>query len=525
MQGGVGSKCAAREAGDSPASSFACSRGIIIRAAFLGILGLTVSLPTIGDWCLLSPDGIQFLTVARTLYETGWFPSQPFGVSPGFPLLVAPLLASGDFPFIALRLLSGGCWAGTAVLTYLLHRRGLGERLAWAAGLVVAVSPVLLQQTTQLLSEGVFTLLVAAALVIAGGRRNRAPAQWPRVVAAGLLTASAILVRVMGLALVPFIAIDLLWYRPESGRRHLVRVAIFLLCALGPVFAWQVRQARLPALQGYADQWRGARTSEGTRATGLALHLERLRKYGPERLESLKEVLVPRDLGWRAYQPPWSAPTDWVFGGGLAAIGLVRYLRRREAADGYVLLSLLILALWPWSEGVRFVVPLIPVVAAYPLWLGLEWSGRKRAPRAPKPKWRRAVLAGGVAVLLTLQIGGLRVALSRLPQQRQKAEQRFAVMKTLADWHTANTPPGSSWLGVTPDGNESKVLLLGAAYLARREVRTIDLQDGQPPSVDATGAGCVFVFESIWNGGLAIEEGWGEADRVGSFVVLRREGK
>jgi len=55
---------------------------------------------------------------------------------PGFPLLLAPLLASGDLPIAGVRVLLACGFISTCVLTFLLYRRLIGE--GWA--IVAAVT-------------------------------------------------------------------------------------------------------------------------------------------------------------------------------------------------------------------------------------------------------------------------------------------------------------------------------------------------------------------------------------------------
>ncbi|MFQ5411083.1 MAG: hypothetical protein ACE5EC_02260 [Phycisphaerae bacterium] len=88
-----------RSDGD-PRSSSSRARLLRIAApASLALLTFLVCLPALGPWCTLTPDGIDYLTNARSLRETLRFPAGALARPPGFPVLLAPLMILGDTPF------------------------------------------------------------------------------------------------------------------------------------------------------------------------------------------------------------------------------------------------------------------------------------------------------------------------------------------------------------------------------------------------------------------------------------------
>ena len=485
------------------------SAGLVLVTAVLSCLGM-------GNWCSFSPDIFRYLTIARALAETGHFPPQQMMAPPGFPIIIAPLLLFGDAPFLALRVLLSLCWAVTGVMTYLLHRRELGERLGWIAGLLVAGSPVLLVLTTTPVSESVFVAISTTVLVVMDSWRHRPVRQWWFVAFGGLLTAAACSVRSVGVVLLPIMGLTLLHDRRQSWRRRVVWAVIYASCTLGPWTAWQVRQSIYPAGPSYTTTWTTAIGAERTDATGLLLQFERLSKYGPKRLEAIKEVVLPKQLAWRAYNPPLDTATTWLVGGLFVVTATGRFVRFRSPVDAYVLLTLAMLSLWPWDEGGRFVAPLIPVLVGYPIWVGrVCWR------RAAVRWWERCVLAAMLLWLLAIQTGGMGVVQSKLPDRREKAVRRFAAMSTLASWHATNTPAGARWVGVTPNRHNGKLLLLGAAYLSRRPVTTIDLHEGTAVELPSAGTRRVFVHESlIESGSITNLHDYTQVDAVGEFVVF-----
>ncbi len=461
---------------------------------------------------LFSPDVAQYLTIARTLAETGHYPPERMMGPPGFPTVIAPFMLLGATPFAALRLFLAACWATSAVLTYLLHRHELGEALGWIAGLFVATSPVLLTLTTIPLNESVFMVIATAALLVMGAWRRRPAAGNWEVAVGGLLAGAAFMVRSTAILLLPVMAITLLWRRDRPIRRRLLWAAIFAACSLGPAGLWRIRQSAYPPGANYMQSWATARPAENTSVTSLALQCERLARFGPLRLEAIKETVLPKELCWRAYHAPLASPTTWLIGGFFVAVALWRAVRHRCPLAAYAILTLLLLAFWPWDEGVRFVAPLIPIFAAYPLWVGLRcWRGQiarhgQSAQHGQNVRHgqsarhgRRFVVATVLGLLAAVHISGLAVVVSRMPAQRDKAIMRLAAMRELADWHNTNTTAEGRedpWLGITPHHHNGKTQLLGAAYLARRPVRVMEADAEECIALSDHPETCVFVHQA-----------------------------
>ena len=420
----------------------------------------------LGSWCVLTPDSITYLTTARTLIETGHYPTVHLMRPPGFPTLIAPLLAVGDTPFLPLRIGLSLCWAVTSLLTYLLFRRGLGDRLAWIAGLLVALNTVLLMQSTVVLSEMLFLPLSLGVLLVTAGWGRGSAGGWMAIFLAGLLAAAAIMVRSVGVVLLVAPVILLVIDGSRRPLRRLARAALFVASASIPLLVWQVRQSAFPTGDSYGRTWTTAREAEHTDASGLALQFERLGRFGPMRLEEIKEAILPSRLAWRAFQPPFDGVTTLLVGGFFLAISLVRIIRELSPTDVYFLLFLLLLSLWPWDEGVRLVVPLIPLLIGNALWAARRWWRRVGVRR-----WERRMLGVAFALFIMVQAGEMRLAQSRIPGRRAKAMRRIGEMRELAARIREKLPAGAGLMCVTPNENNSKTILAGASYLARTPIR------------------------------------------------------
>lgn len=483
-------------------------------AAGLVIVAALLSYPALGDWFRLSPDSFQYLTNARTLAETGHFPPERLMAPPGFPTVLGPFLMLGDTPFLPMRVLFSGCLALAGVLTYLLHRRGLGHRLAWVAGLLVVGHPVLLNLSTRLLSESVYLAVLTASLVLLDTWWRRPVGRWPVVVLGGLLTAAVILLRSVGFVLWPVMAATLVRHRGVPPGKRAMWLGLFVVCSLGPAAAWHVRQSAYPPGLHYMQTWTAARPWEGTDATGLALQIERFVELGPVRLAGLKEIILSRELAWRSFRSPLDMPTTWLIGGFFIVVTAVRCIRHRCPVAVFAMLTLLLLSLWPWREGVRLVAPLIPIFVGYPLWVGRVWWQRARSGTLQK-----TALILALVLLLVAQAGAVGIIHTRRLAARAKAVQRLAAMADLAAWHEAHTSKGTRWLGVTPDRHNGKVLLLGAAYLSRRPLDTVDVLEGQSFALRSTAAPCVLLHEILFDGQVD-HRGYTAFDRIGEFVAL-----
>ncbi len=459
--------------------------------AALFIAPFLMVLPSWGSWCLFSPDSFRYLGTARHLLETGSFPPERLMAPPGFPLLLVPFLLGGDLPMPALRVMLAACWAISATMAYMLYREELGDRLAWAAGLLLATSPVFLQLSLMPLSEMPYVaLLTPALLLISSWWKGRARIWWAAA-AGGLLISAAVMVRSMGWVLVLAGAYALAVRHSDGRSRRALSLGVFLLCSLGPAGLWSWRQSEYSRGATYAQSWTQPRSVESTSATGVSLQVKRFARYGPMRLQDLKEVVLPKQLAWRAFNPPFDAATNWLIGGLFVVATVVRLAVRRSPVEIYVLGSLLLVSLWPFDEGVRLLAPVIPVLVAYPLWAGLICWRRARRKGAV-----RVGLAALLACWFAIQCGGMMLAQFRLPDQRVRAGKRLDSMKTIATWHRSHVAPASPWLGVTEDGDNSKLILLGAAYLARSTLVTVDVRDGEI-EIDLPSIGVAFVQQSL----------------------------
>lgn len=193
----------------------------------------------IGDWFF-------FHRGANLIADGSWF-VDPLGFTGGINAASAghpPLweLLLGGFSTLGLRgpleHRAVGCVLGAVliVLVALLARRIAGERAGLVAAVLAAAYPVLIAADTSLLSETLYGVLVAAALLLALRLRDRGDV--PTALALGAVLGLAALTRSEGLVLVVVLALPVALLRPE--RRWVRAAACLAACAL-VIAPWTIR--------------------------------------------------------------------------------------------------------------------------------------------------------------------------------------------------------------------------------------------------------------------------------------------
>lgn len=216
---------------------FACA--LIVRA------GVLVRLSGRPD-ALLRTDSKTYLLPARNLLARGVFSSEqapPYAPepkrTPGYPLFLAACMAVSPSPAFSAAV-QAAFDAATAALAGLAAALISGNPAAAFAGLLYALDPASAAQAPLILSEPIFTFLLALAVVLLLGEKET-----PRTAAAaacGLCLGLATLVRPISLYLwLPWSA-ALAWSWPGRWRKR--ALAFAAAAALLPA-AWCARNAAL----------------------------------------------------------------------------------------------------------------------------------------------------------------------------------------------------------------------------------------------------------------------------------------
>lgn len=184
------------------------------------------------------PDGYRAL--ADNLLSSGVFGHGQVPTAyrpPLYPLLLAGCLKLTTHSIFAVAALHGVLGVATAVLTVVLGRQCRLGGFASLAGLLVACDPILLHQSTLVMTETLAAFLAAAALVLVTAAAERRSS---RVAAlAGVVVGLAVLCRPTFLLWLATLAAGLAW---SGGWRMCVRQAGAMLVAAALVLLpWAVR--------------------------------------------------------------------------------------------------------------------------------------------------------------------------------------------------------------------------------------------------------------------------------------------
>jgi len=188
------------------------------------------------------PDGYRFL--ARSLVEHGRYAYGDVPTAyrpPLYPLMLAVCEAMGEYANVAVAMLHLAVGVATVGLAERLGRRwGLG-RGALAGAVLVACDPILVVQSTLVMTETPAALLaVASLLALTSASQSPSPG---RAALAGAWLALAALCRATFLPLLVFAAV-LLPFFAGTWRRGLVPGGCLVAAAVAVLAPWAVRNAR-----------------------------------------------------------------------------------------------------------------------------------------------------------------------------------------------------------------------------------------------------------------------------------------
>lgn len=163
---------------------------------------------------------------------------------PLYPALLAALLQCGATGQGAIAVLHVVLGVGGALATYCAGRLlGLG-RLSVAAALLVACDPILLEQSTRVMTETLATLLTAIALAsLAWTTNDNASAGFRGAIVAGMTLGLAILCRPTFVAWAALALPAIVWLARPRWRGAAPALAAFAVIVV-VVFPWAIRNAR-----------------------------------------------------------------------------------------------------------------------------------------------------------------------------------------------------------------------------------------------------------------------------------------
>ena len=326
------------------------------------------------------PDASLYLiTTQNWLAGAGYsYLGTPFVIRPpGFPVLLAPVLASFGTSFAALNLYVSLWGVAAAMLFFAFARDRVRAPVAGALALALYLNPLFRELSTQVMSDVPGLALFFGCLLLERRARRRSSARGDVLAAIGIGLATW--VRSGNLLIAPAVIVARFWKHGFGAWRSLLTYAIVPPLVFAP---WWVHTARVevpePAVQTFLHSYGTALFHEdvgdpASRRLDLGDWWER----GGERV---REVLP--GLGGRLSVAGEGAEADlWL---GLLALALVAALawRRRAPAEGAALLTALVLSLY-FAYRPRLLLPVFAValLAAAELvqfavarWRGRAWG-------------------------------------------------------------------------------------------------------------------------------------------------------
>ncbi|MBW3539418.1 MAG: hypothetical protein KY476_04040 [Planctomycetes bacterium] len=319
----------------------------------------------ISPWWYVSTDGSAYIGMARGLAE-----GEPllelgsrFGTPPGYPLMISPAFAFGDRPFLALAAVNWLIAAGLIAGVYRWSRRQVPEAAFWIAALTAANAGVWYYYRRTMKELAFMTVAVWAAealhAMLSSPDRRRFVL---RLGAALLLMALLVSIRYSGIVLAGgFVAAVVLRMRGAAALSIPSVACALLLTTVGAVVVGLI-VTHMPG--GYLLGF------DALMADLVPSMVEGLRL----RLSEIQRLTIP--CMFKAYGPAgdwW----DWNTVLGLWMTAIVFWGWRRLAFERRDVLALTLplyaglYVLWPFDQGARYMVPMVPVLIAC-FWVALE---------------------------------------------------------------------------------------------------------------------------------------------------------
>jgi hypothetical protein len=349
----------------------------------------------------------------------------------GYPLVLAPLVAWLGLDLFAIKLLNLCFYALFLVVTYFLFRNRLSFIETCLVVAVFAVHPAMLNSVNEIHSDLVFLLLSTLSMLLIDRWITFGAAEmtWLKGVTLGLAVFAAFQVRTTGALLL----VVLLVSQSVEGfrlRRMPVRFSNYALLIhasayLVVIVLWLLFNQILPAGgEGYLGQL-SLEDIPRTAYRNLAL-------YAKELLPSFLDAL------------PFSRQVYWILLT-LSAIGALVNFRRDYAFCVYCITAAAVYLLWPYTQGLRFLFPLLPFWV-YFIVRGIQWLLSRLPGVHIRSSQSAARLVPAVVLLFVIAFffsATLQLARMNLERGRQTGGPFSPESAALFRAVSENTPQGS----------------------------------------------------------------------------------
>lgn len=381
-----------------------CSR-LIIAAIGIFLVGYLLQLPTP---LRLNPDAVVYVALGASLADGQGlqFYHTASHFPPGLPVLYAGLaraglLCSAGIVAVNLLFLLLGCVGAV----YLLKNAWqLKPALALGAVLLTLASHIFIKHITLPISDVVYfgLSLAALALIVAATRVPSRARGYQLLLAAVLVTATALAVRTVAVTLLPAIAWAILLIHRESLRN--VKPAAWMMIGLG-ILAGVATVAVLALRSLYVQEMLATYSGNG----GL---LDAIRLIVQYRCRELGELLL--NIPGNRLPPRLNRLAPGLGVALLMGLAWAMYRRRRQIGplEIYLLGFATIMAAWPYSD-IRFHAPVVPLI-----------FGLLAATFSPALPWRRLVVGVFMAIFCACGLAAM-VYSTALTYSGQRFADRF----------------------------------------------------------------------------------------------------
>jgi hypothetical protein len=371
---------------------------------WVALWSLLLIAQTIGPLWYKAPDSCAYLSIARSLATAG-HPTNlghdhlMYGV--GYPLLISAVFLADADPFLLLSLVHTGLAIFYVTGIYFWSRR-YAARAALAIALVAVGNVIVLCNFRRPLSEAFFLPVMIWLVYALDVLSNSERVAWAPLAAAAVLISVLVVIRQAGILFAGGFALQLAiaaWRKQLSWQRAIgLALAVGLpgVACVGAMVAYDQQIAAQADANSNLDIFLRS-AHEVTPDRAIQPFLWQFAAGIRVRISEIGRLLVPGMFNSYATNELWLDPNLIVYVPLFATLvlGYVRLVRRQVNAFAMTMpLYAAIYAYWPFNQGGRYLMPLLPLLLVC-LWFALEKMGQ----------WRVPLLRAVVAIHLGVALG------------------------------------------------------------------------------------------------------------------------
>lgn len=350
--------------------------------------GVLIAVQIVGPCPYLTPDAVDYLSMARSVADTGSprrLGEEHLRLGPAYPFVLSPLFLLDPEPFLLLSVLNLALLAAFGLAAFAWARRVAPEAAPWVA-LFAVTNTVVLGLFRRSLSEtvfcaGLFAVAVGYNRALAGALR---PGWWAILLP---LQCGVALTRQAGAFAAGGFAVALCWQALRGRRSWSSALGLGLLATVptaAAVVGWTAFDTGRMHTPGDFHHASALATGPGPATADLPTEplSRRLAEGLRVRVAEVGRVTIPAMA--KNYAPPetWLHPTTliYVLFFALIMIGWARHLRAADDSLAWMWPCYFALYVyWPFDQAARFTAPLAPLLAVC-LWRAVgEFGGRRPA--------------------------------------------------------------------------------------------------------------------------------------------------